>query len=251
MKYKWSCSALLVTLILATPTLLSAGKEKAASAGTIVDSGSFGVFVRGQRVATEQFQIEQGAEYSVAKSELKAGDGAEKAFQTAEMQIEPNGDLRRYTWRSESPERSEEVVEPSENFLVEHLTYDGNQKKQDIPFLMPHSTVILDDYFFSQREILVWRYIGSACVVAPGDKGCKMDKAQFGALVPRQHVSMAVTVEYAGKEKVTIRGAERELDRFNLHSESDDWVLYMAGPEDGLKLMRIVIPGAQTEVVRD
>jgi hypothetical protein len=249
--HKRFCSALTLALLLATPPVIAAKDKSSSNAGKVVDAGSFGVFVRGQRVATEKFQIEQGSDYSVDKSEFKADNAGEKASQSSELQIEANGDLRRYTWRSESPEKAEEVVEPSETFLVEHLTYDGNQKKQDIPFLLPHSTVILDDYFFSHREILVWRYIASACVVSPQEKGCRLEKAQFGALVPRQHISMPVTVEYAGKEKVTIKGVERELDRFNLHSEGEDWALYLAGPEDGHKLLRIVVAGAQTEILRD
>ncbi len=251
MRSKSFCCALVLMFVLATPMVIGAKEKSGSSSGKIVDSGTFGIYVRGQRIATEQFRIEQGADYSVAKSEFKVEGGGQKALQTSELLIEPNGDLRRYSWHSESPEKADEVVEPSENFLIEHLSYDGSEKKQDIPYLLPHSTVILDDYFFSQREILVWRYIASACIVEKDKQGCQLGKAQFGALVPRQHTSMPVTIEYAGKEKVSIHGVEKELDRFNLKSENDEWALYLAGADDNYKLLRILITAEQTEVVRD
>ncbi|HZC22771.1 MAG TPA: hypothetical protein VE866_05480, partial [Candidatus Binatia bacterium] len=45
-------------------------KEKPAAAQT-VDSGSFGIFVRGQRVATETFSIQQQNGASSIKSQFK------------------------------------------------------------------------------------------------------------------------------------------------------------------------------------
>jgi len=71
---------------------------------------------------------------------------------------------------------------------------------------------------------------------------------QFGALNPHARSSMSVTMEFAGREKVTIRGAERELNRLNLKSESSSWALWL---DDQYKLQRILISGDNTEVVRD
>jgi len=58
---------------------------------------------------------------------------------------------------------------------------------------------------------------------------------------------MAVTVEFAGKDKVTIRGREQELSHFILRSEVGDWAFWL---DDQLKLVRLVADGG-TEVVRD
>ena len=58
-----------------------------------------------------------------------------------------------------------------------------------------------------------------------------------------------MNVVFAGKEKVSIRGAERELSRFDLKSESaGDWSLWL---DDQFKVIRIAIPSENTEVVRD
>jgi hypothetical protein len=53
-----------------------------------------------------------------------------------------------------------------------------------------------------------------------------------------------------GREKVTIRGTERELLRLNLKSESSSWVLWV-DEKDQFKLMRVLIADDNTEVIRD
>jgi hypothetical protein len=128
----------------------------------IVDSGSFGIYVDGKRIGTETFRIEQMPEYSVATAEIKVDDGQAKSVQTSEMQIKPNGDLRSYSWRSTLPQKEENTVEPNDQLLTEHIM-PADQKKIDLPHILPASTIILDDNFFSQREILVWRYLATGC----------------------------------------------------------------------------------------
>jgi hypothetical protein len=61
---------------------------------------------------------------------------------------------------------------------------------------------------------------------------------------------MRVRLELAGKEKVNIRGAERELLRLNLSGEGFAWALWV-DDHDQFKLMRVAIPADNTEVVRD
>ena len=214
--------------------------------GQVVDSGSFGIFVNGKRVATETFSIQQGAEFSIAKSQVKAGDGVGAAMQTAELEISPSGELRRYEWHEISPEKSSTTVEVSNEFLIEHLNPAPPEKPMEQPFLLPHTTMILDDYFFSQREVLAWRYLASGC--NPGSSECKLTKSQFGILIPRQRLSSMVSLEYAGKEKVNIRGVERQLDRFNMSTEGPDWAMWM---DENLRIVRITVAAEATEVVRD
>ena len=58
----------------------------------------------------------------------------------------------------------------------------------------------------------------------------------------------AVSMQFAGKEKVPVRGVERELDHFVLKSEAGDWSMWL---DDQFKLVRIVVASDNTEVVRD
>lgn len=241
---KASCLAILAIIFLC---LVPAAAAKKADKPQTVDSGSFGVFINGRRVATEKFAIEQRGDASVATSEFKAEDTSGKVAQRAELQIGSNGDLRRYTWRELDPGKAQEVVEPADQFLIEHITPNPPDKPQDHPFLLPISTMVLDDYFFSHRQILAWRYLAQACG-GNMNAGCKLSKTQFGVIIPRQRTSTMVTLEYAGKENVVVRGSSRELDRFNLTIEGDQWALYL---DENLKVLRIFIPSENTEVLRD
>jgi hypothetical protein len=235
-----------VVVLMVAGSVAAAGGDKKPSSGKMVDSGSFGVYVHGKRVATETFQIEQFPGMSVTKSEFKADGG--QAVQTAEMVLGPNGDLRRYTWNETSPAKAETVIEPKEQFLVQRITMSPTEKTIEQPYILPTSTVILDDYFFSQREVLVWRYLGSNCRPDPGAPGCKLPRAQFGALIPRQRTSMLVNMEYVGKETVTIHGQPEQLSRFNLVGDGMNWALWL---DSQYKLVRVYVAADATEVVRD
>ena len=224
----------------------AADKKPAAAAGKMVDSGSFGVFVNGKRVATETFQIEQMPDSSVIKSEFKTVDG--KAVQTAELVIAANGDLRRYTWNESSPGKASSVIEPQDQFLIQHINTGPADKPIDQPYILPPSTVILDDYFFSHREVLAWRYLAGNCRPDPRTGACNLPRAQFGALIPRQHTSMLVNMEFVGRETVNVHGQKRELSRFNLQGDGVDWGLWL---DENHMLVRIYIAADSIEVVRD
>lgn len=224
-------------------TAIAASK---AGQGALVDSGSFGIFVNGKRIGTEKFQVERQANASIATSEVTVADGQVQASQSSELKLSPTGDVQRYAWRELSPGKAESVVEPKNEFLVQHISAGPTEKAQDQPYILTPSTAILDDYFFSHRELLAWRYLAEACKT--GEKECKLIPAQFPVLIPRQRLSITVRVEYAGREKVPVRGAERELDRFNLQSDDEDWALWF---DDSHKLVRIVIAAQNIEIVRD
>lgn len=222
-------------------------KDKEVS-NKVVDSGSFGVFNGTHRVATETFTIKQGAEGSVVSSEFKSEQGEQKADQTSELDLSPSVEVRRYVWKELSPGKTEATVEPNEAFLIEHFSEGPNDKPHDQNFLLPTSTSILDDYFFIQREVLAWRYLASACHQDKSGLGCPLkQKLQFGTLNPHARSSMPVSLEFTGKDKVTIRGTERELNRLVLKSEVGDWTFWL---DDQFKLMRLV-GDTGVEVLRD
>jgi hypothetical protein len=210
----------------------------------LVDNGSFGVFVNGQRVATESFNIKQLPDGSLTTSDIKV-EGSNQT-QHAELQLSSVGTLVRYDWKETGGEKGETNVVPSDQFIVQHIK--AGDKYSEQPYLMPASTAILDDYFFSQRELLLWRYLGSGCVKKPGENGCPLEPAKYGFVVPRQRTSGMVTVSYIGKETIMFHGTAVELNKFGLSSDFGDWLLYL---NDSNKLVRVLVPGEATEVIRD
>ncbi len=228
----------------------SAGKKKENASGAerakLADSGSFGIYVDGKRVATETFRIEQSDAGGVATSEFTTDFGT-KVHQSAELRIASNGDLRRYEWHESAPGKSSIVVEPSEEFLLEHITPDPPDKPTVVTVLLPTSSPVLDDYFYSHREILIWRYLAQSCGQAI-TSDCSLPKTQFGVLVPRQRTSATLSAEYSGKQKVTVKGTERVLDRFIIDFEGDQWACYL---DEKMRLIKVEVPSDRTEVIRD
>lgn len=238
-----------VVMLCAVAALAADKKDKGKPSGPqAVDAGSFGIFVRGQRVITETFKIEQFNGESVIKSQLKETTGSDPVSQKSELAITSNGELVRYEW-SQSTGGSLSVL-PSNEFLMEKISTTGNGKPAEQPFLMPSTSVILDNNFFVQREVLIWRYLAAYCKSESGIFKCLEGGGEFGALVPQDRTSMRIRLEVVGKEKTTIRGTERELLRLNLKSESFEWALWV-NDQDQFKLMKVAIPADNTEVIRD
>lgn len=211
-----------------------------------VDSGSFGVFIKGQRMATETFSVDQENGSSVVRSQLKDASGS--VVQKSDLQMTTNFELIRYEWSQASG--GSLTVTPNNDFLIERISTAASAKPAEQPFLMPSASPILDNNFFVHREVLMWRYLAADCKPEGGNLKCQQGPVEFGTLVPQDRTSMAVRVELVGKEKVTIRGAARDLLRINLTGESFAWALWL-DDQDHFKLIRVAIPADDTEVVRD
>jgi len=225
-------------------------KKNQAKSGAAqkVDSGSFGIFIKGQRVATETFDIQQENSTSSIKSQLKQVAGSDPVTQKSDLQISSSGELVSYNW-SQSSGGSLTVL-PNNEFLIEKITSPSSSKPAEQPFLMPNTSVILDNNFFIHREVLIWRYLATNCKPENGSMKCKQEPGEFGVLVPQDRTSVRVRLELVGEEKVTIHGTERNLLRLNLKSDEFEWALWV-DDRDQFKLMRVAIPADNTEVVRD
>ncbi|HEY1799930.1 MAG TPA: hypothetical protein VGG46_03255 [Terriglobales bacterium] len=224
-------------------------KAKEDSSSKTVDSGSFGIFQNEKRVATETFSIMQNSHGSVAKSEFKTESTAGDAAQSSELDLAPNGEILRYEWKEISPGSAEATVAPSNDFLTEHYRDTGDTKEQEKPFLLPASTSILDDYFFIQREILVWKYLATSCKTQKGILQCPLkQEMKFGALNAHSRISIPVSLTFLGPDEVTIHGVQEKLSKIDLKSDSGDWSMWV---NEQFKLIRILDVETGTEIVRD
>lgn len=234
-----SVSALLVVAL--------AAMDKAPS-GDLVDEGSFGIFLNGKRVATESFSIRQtkGGD-SNTSAEFKE-DGANNPSQRCEMQITSSGALVRYEWHELSPGKSELTLLPNNEFLVEKVIENPGEKPKEKPFLMPNTSVILDNNFFVHREILAWKYLASSCQLENGQHKC--GPATFGAIIPQERDSVRVAVMPVAQEKITLNGSERDLLHLSMKVEDAEWDLWL-DPKDQFKLMKVGKTGENIQIVRD
>ena len=231
-------------IFLALASALPVAGRKASDSMKLVDSGSFGIFHGSQRIATETFRIEQNAIHSVTSSEVKSSD-AGNSTQQSELELASNGDLIKYTWRQIKPEHQQYVLVPEEQTLVQHYDTGDGKKTSDLPYLLPSSTSVLDDYFFIQRELLTWKYIATQCADL---SKCKLAAAAMGVVVPHDHNSEAVQLSYKGQQTLTVKGAPVELRHFILTEDHIDWSLYF---NDAQQLVMLAIPTDDLQVVRD
>lgn len=250
---RWTIALLLAASLPAVAGKAGFSKDdkkdnKAKPASQVVDSGTFGVFKKGQRVITETFKVEQENGASVIKSQLKLTAADDPTSQNSDLEITPSGDLVRYTW-SQNTGGSLSVM-PNNDFLMEKITAPGTTKAAEQSFLMPTSTAVLDNNFFVQREVFAWRYLAANCKTEGGAFKCHQGPAEFGVLVPQDRNSLRVRLEMIGSEKVTIRGTQRDLLRLNLTGEDFQWSLWL-DTQDHYKLIRVTIPADDMEVVRD
>lgn len=230
------------------PAFAKSGPDK-ESTGHIVDSGSFGVFMGGRRVATETFSIHQGADGSSVASKFESEAGTNKAAQSSDLQLDASGNLKSYEWTETSPGTSHAVVVPNQDFLLERFSKDSHEKQREQPFLLPPSTSILDDYFFVQREVLAWKYLATSCKQENGQISCPLkETTQLGTLNAHSHESAPISVQYSGREKISIRGSQLDLIRLDVKSEAGDWSLWL---DNQLKMQRLLDPASNTEVIRD
>lgn len=236
-----------VVLICSAGLFAADKKGDAKASSKAVDSGSFGVFVKGQRVLTETFSVVQEEGSSVVKSRLQEVSTAGGAAQSSELRMTGSGEVIRYTWDGNG---SSLVVTPKDEFLLEKITTAASTKPAEQPFLMPNTSAILDNNFFVHREVLAWRYLATNCHDDGGNLKCQQGSVEFGVLVPQDRTSMRVRMELVGREKATIHGAERDLWRLNLKGDAFSWVLWV-DEKDNFKLVRVAIPDDNTEMVRD
>jgi hypothetical protein len=224
-------------------------KDKPAnSSGKAIDSGTFGVFIKGQRVVSETFSVQQENGNSIIKAHLKETAAPDQTEQKSDLEITGSGELLHYEWTGSAG--STLLVIPQNDFLTEKITPSTGAKPAEQAFLMPSTSVILDNNFFVQREVLAWRYLAANCHPEGGNLQCKKESADFGVLVPQDRTSMRVHMELVGKEKIPLHGADRELIRLRLSGEDFEWALWV-DERDQFKLMRISIPADDTDVVRD
>jgi hypothetical protein len=223
-----------------------AASKPAEKPSKVVDEGVFAVFQNGVRIATETFTIRQYADSSVTSSRIKAESGQAGGLeQSCELALRSDATLARYDWKELTPGHRSATVEPNDGFLTMHIEVNG--KITDQPFFLTTSAFIFDDYFFSTREVLLWRYLASSCHPRPSGDGCDLVRTRFPVLIPQRRISSEVFVEFKGQDNTPLNGRPQYLRHFIMQTGGVDWNLWL-NPDQ--KLMRISVPAANLEVLR-
>jgi hypothetical protein len=204
------CSVLVMLVLLAAAAMARSKSPETPPTTNLVDEGTFAVFQSGQQVATEDFTVRQLPGSSVAFAHLRLDSGGSTLEQTAQLALTPDGSVSRYEWQQVLPARRSVTVEPKDQVLVMH-TVAENGKSSDQSFFLTPSAFVLDDYVFSSREVLLWRYLATSCKRREAGDGCDLIRARFPILVPRRNTSGEVYVEFKGYDDTPLNGRPQHL----------------------------------------
>ena len=198
----------------------------------VADKGKFKIMVNGQAVGKEEFEIAPaGADWTAhAISELQTPQGVTKVNGT--LTVHPDGTPVHYDWSTQGLKKASSTIAFSGTGASVELHIEGARPfAQDFTFNTPLVSV-LDNNLYHQYELLARLY----------DREAKGSQT-FSVLVPQEMTPGSVTVDSLGKQDA----GGKQLEELRVRTEDYEIDLYL----DGQKLMRLVAPAANAEIVRD
>jgi hypothetical protein len=216
--------------IFVKPVSVSAAAPKLAP--LVADRGKFRIMVNGQAVGKEEFEITpSGNDWSAhANSELQTPQGVMKVNGT--LTLHADGTPIHYDWATQGIKKASSTIAFSGTSASVELHIEGARPfSQDFTFNTPLVSV-LDNNLYHQYELLARLY----------DRDAKGPQT-FTVLVPQEMTPGSVTVDSMGKQE----SGGKQLEELRVRTEDNEIDLYL----DGQKLMRLVAPAANAEIIRE
>jgi hypothetical protein len=196
------------------------------------EKGKFKIFVNGQQVGKEEFEIGlSGGDWNVrGNSEIQSPQGTTHV--TGTLNLRPDGTPAHYEWSVQGPKKASAEIEFKGSVANVELHLEGARPyTQQFTFNSPQ-VVVLDNNLYHQYVVLARLYDWS-----------KKGAQTFAVLVPQEMTPGNVTADSLGKQDVG--GAK--LEELRVKTEDLELDLYL----DGQKLVRIVAPSSNAEIVRE
>jgi len=203
--------------------------------GFTPDKGTFKIFVNGQQAGKEDFDIGPngpGGNDWVAHgtSEIAASDGG-KTSVTGTLEFRADGTPVRYEWSTEGAKKAAATVTFNGPVASIELRIPGARPfTQQLTFSSP-LVVILDNNLYDQYAVLAHIYDWE-----------KKGPQTFPVLVPQENTPGTITVDSLGSQDVD----GKKLDELSVKTEDLEVDVYLDGP----RVVRIVAPTANAEIVR-
>jgi hypothetical protein len=207
--------------------------SNAVATGLAADKGKFKILVGGQEVGTEQFEITASGGGWLAKgtSEIKSAQGPAQHI-TGSLQLHADGVPNHYEWSTDGAKKASSAIGFANNIATIELKLEGMKPfTQTFTFTSP-MVVVLDNNLYHQYVVLSHLYDWS-----------KGGAQNFSVLVPQEMTPGTVTVDSLGSQAVG--GAKQ--DELRVKTDDNELDLYL----DSGKLVRIVAPAANAEIVRE
>jgi hypothetical protein len=213
--------------------LVAAGSALAKNSSLFVpEKGSFRILVKGQPMGKEEFEIGPSGGNWIAHgtSEIQGPEGVTHVSGT--LELHPDGTPVRYEWSTQGAKKAAATIDFSGSTATIELRLEGARPfTQQFTFNSPQ-IVVLDNNLYHQYAVLARLYDWE-----------KKGPQTFSVLVPQELTPGTVTVESLGSQDVD----GKKLDELSVKTEDLEVDLYL----EGQRLVRIVAPGSNAEIVRE
>jgi hypothetical protein len=197
------------------------------------DKGKFKILVNGQPAGTEEFSLSANGGNWIARgnAEIQTPQGA--AHVTGNLELRPDGAPVRYEWNMQGAKKAASTIVFNGATANVELRMEGARPyTQQFTFNSDH-VVVLDNNMYDQYAILSRLYDWD-----------KKGAQTFSVIVPQEMTPGSVTVESLGKQDT---GNGAKLEELRVKTEDIEINLFL----DGQRLVRIVSPSANAEIIRE
>lgn len=198
----------------------------------VSDKGNFRILVNGQQMGKEEFEINPDGANWVAhgSSEVQTQDGVTHVSGTLELRAD--GTPVRYEWSTQGKKKASATIDFSNLTATIDLRMEG-VKPYTQQFTFNTSPIaVLDNNLYHQYAVLARLY----------DRE-KKGAQTFSVLVPQSLTPGSITVESLGNQDVN----GKKLEELTAKTEDLEVDLFL----DGGRLVRIVAPSTNAEIVRE
>ncbi len=199
--------------------------------GFTPDKGTFKILVNGQQAGKEDFDIgPNGADWVAhGASEITTPTGVMHV--TGTLEFRADGTPVRYEWSTEGAKKAAATVTFNGPVASIELRVPGARPfTQQLTFSSP-LIVVLDNNLYDQYAVLAHVYDWE-----------KKGPQTFPVLVPQENTPGTITVDSLGSQDVD----GKKLDELSVKTEDLEVDVYL----DGSRVVRIVAPTANAEIVR-
>ncbi|MGA2511522.1 MAG: hypothetical protein ABSG27_14975 [Candidatus Acidiferrales bacterium] len=197
------------------------------------DKGSFRILVNGQQMGKEDFEISPSGGNWIARgtSEIQTADGATRV--TGTLELHSDGTPVRYEWSTEGVKKAASTISFDGPTAMIDLRIEGVKPyTQQFKFNSPQIAV-LDNNLYHQYAVLARLYDWD-----------KKGAQTMAVLVPQELTPGSLTLESVGSTQ-DLGG--KKLDELTVKTEDLEVDLFL----DGKRLVRIVAPSTNAEIIRD
>jgi hypothetical protein len=231
-----AATVIAMALFATAPSHANRRQAPAGSAGSasafVADKGKFRIMVNGQKVGKEDFEIGPSGNDWVAHgtSEIQTPQGSSRVNGT--LNLKPDGMPVRYEWATEGAKKASSVIVFNGVEANVELHVEGARPyTQQFTFNSPR-IVVLDNNLYHQYAVLFRLYDWD-----------KKGVQSLSVLVPQEITPGSITVESLGKQAI----GGGSLEELRVKTEDNEIDAFFDGP----KLIRLLAPSANAEIIRE